>query len=103
MRVDLITELYGQSMDELSGAITYAKCAAKWKCDNPEASKNYVAMASEELRHASMLRDMASKEIEKSKAENQDSTYICEYHECYLAKFSDEYGHVKQMLSSFSG
>lgn len=103
MRAEAIAVLYGEAMEELSGAITYARCAAKWKTDSAENHKNFIAMANDELRHAVMLRDMSCKEVERARAAHPDNAYICAYHDSFMEHFADEYGHVKQMLAGFAG
>ena len=53
--------LYDQCMEELEGAICYAKCATEYAQMDPEMSKMYLSMAKTELDHAKALHSAAQK------------------------------------------
>lgn len=52
--------------EELDGALHYAECFVQAKSDgDPALAERFRSMAEDELRHATVLHDLAVSEIEK--------------------------------------
>lgn len=51
--------------DELEGAEEYAKCAAKWKEENPLLAKVFYDISLDELKHVSLLHTEVVRMIEE--------------------------------------
>ena len=51
--------------DELEGAEEYAKCAVKWKEENPLLAKVFYDISLDELKHVSLLHTEVVRMIEE--------------------------------------
>lgn len=99
MAAEIISHLFEEMCEELDGAEEYAKLALMWKPTNAEFAKNFHAMANEELKHATMMRDMANKEMNHVKEEHKDAIFADEYQRYFGEKFVDKHAKVKQILA----
>ena len=59
----LIKHISEQVEEELEGAAEYAKCANKWKDENPTIAKAYYDMSLDEMRHVDVLHNLVVTEI----------------------------------------
>lgn len=102
MAAEIIAHLFEEMCEELDGAEEYAKLALMWKPTNAEFAKNFHAMANEELKHATMMRDMANREMERAMSEHKDAIFADEFQRYFGEKFVDRSAKIRQMLSVLS-
>lgn len=91
--MDVVKYFHDQIKEELEGAIEYAKQAFVMKAMDPNWSKSFIEMASQELNHAGKLYGMFEQFYQiSSKSINEMPEYIDEAREniieCYTAKHS---------------
>lgn len=87
-----------QALEEVHGAKAYAKCAMKYREEDPMKAKKYFDLAQEELRHGDMLYKMAEEE-KRGERTAMEREYMNADRERYAEKLS----HVKAMLDAFRG
>lgn len=63
--MELIKKLSSMIDDEIEDAEKYAKCALKYKDDDPTLAKTFFDLSTDEMRHMSLLHDEVVGEIEK--------------------------------------
>ena len=63
--MELIKKLSAMVDDEIEDAKKYAKCALKYRDEDPALAKTFFDLSSDELRHMSLLHDEVVEEIEK--------------------------------------
>lgn len=56
--------------EEIEDAEKYAKCALKYKADNPALSKTFYDLSTDELRHMMLLHGEATGAIQKYRQEH---------------------------------
>ena len=103
MTAELITHLYDEMCEELESAEEYGKLSMMWKPKNAEYARTYHTMANDELRHAGLMHDMATIEMEKLKKEHPDAPFAAEYQRHFGEKFIDKSAKIKQMLMMAQG
>lgn len=66
----IIEKLSDMIEEEIEGAEEYAKCAVKYKEENPTMASVFYNMSLDELKHVNMLHDEVVKLINKYRSEN---------------------------------
>lgn len=66
----LIEKLCEMVDEEIEDAEKYAKCALKYKTDNPALSKTFYDLSTDELRHMMLLHGEVTGAIQKYRQEH---------------------------------
>ena len=69
----IIKKLSEMIEDELEGAEHYAKCAIKYKNENPTLAKTFYDISVEEMQHVMLLHDEVTKLISQYRKEHGDA------------------------------
>ena len=96
-----IKELAKQIREELHDAEKYAKGALDHKMDCPIAADTYHRLAGEELDHANLLYDAASRVMDKMERETALPEFMHEVWEWEHEHMLDEAREIRQMLEMY--
>lgn len=99
----IIEDFVKDIKEELHGAKNYAKCATRYKTENPTMAKMYFDMANDELKHADMLHVEAVRAIEKQRAVSPPPQYMIDRWDEEHKKYVEKAAKIKLMLQMYSG
>lgn len=100
----IIEKLSNMIEEEIDGAYEYAKCAVKWKDENPTLSTTFYNISTQELSHVNMLHDEVVKLINQYRNEHgeppEDMKAVYDYlHEKHI----EDVNEVKMFHNQFKG
>lgn len=98
----IIKKLSDMIADELEGAEEYAKCALKYKDENPTLAKTLYDIATDEMRHVGLLHGEVVAIIEAyRKKEGDPPAAMMAVYEYLHEKQIEEANEVKMYLSQY--
>lgn len=69
-------KMLDEAIEEVKGAMHYAKCALKYKQECPTFAKRYFEMANDEMRHGDYLYKMAEEARAKKEYTDLEREFI---------------------------
>lgn len=89
----IIEKLSDMMEEEMNDADKYIECAMKWKQDDMMLSKMYADLSADELKHAMMLHDNATRLITEFKQKGEtvppEMQAVYDYlHERHMEKYN---------------
>lgn len=100
----IIEKLSNMISDEIEDAEKYAKCAVKYKDENPVLAKTFYDLSTDELRHMNMLHQQVVKIIEEYRKTHGDPPAAMAAVYDYLhEKAIEKVAKVKQYQSQYAG
>lgn len=100
----IIKKLSEMINEEVEGAEHYAKCAVKYKDENPTLAKTFYDISVDEMRHVNLLHDEVVKLIEEyRKANGEPPAAMMAVWEYMHEKQIEETNEVKQYQNQYRG
>lgn len=100
----IIKKLSEMINEEVEGAEHYAKCAVKYKDENPTLAKTFYDISVDEMRHVNLLHDEVVKLIEEyRKANGEPPVAMMAVWEYMHEKQIEEANEVKQYQNQYRG
>ena len=98
----IIKKLSEMIEDEIDGAEHYAKCALKYREEDPALAKTMYDIATDEMRHVNLLHDEVVRMIEAYKKKSGSPPAAMQAVYDYLhEKQIEEAAEVKMLLSQY--
>jgi hypothetical protein len=100
----IIKQIAEMIEDELEGAEHYAKCAVKWKEENPTLAKTFYDISTDELRHVALLHGEVVALIEKHrKTHGEPPAAMLAVWEYMHERQIEDMNEVKMLQSQYRG
>lgn len=100
----IIKKLSEMIEDELEGAEHYAKCAVKYKEENPTLAKTFYDISTDEMRHVGLLHAEVVTLIETYRREHgEPPTAMKAVYDYLHEKHIEEANEVKMLQSQYRG
>lgn len=100
----LIEKLSEMIDEEIEDAGKYAKCALKYKEENPALSKTFYDLSTDEMRHMTLLHDEVARIIAQYRKENgEPPTAMLAVYDYLHEKQIEKAKEVKDYQSMYRG
>ena len=102
--MEIIKKISKQIEEELEGAEMYAKCALKYREENPTLAKTFFDISMDEMKHVDLLHGEVVKLIERHRAtKGEPPAAMMAVYEYLHEKQIEEANEVKMYQSQYRG